>query len=97
MGADGRVPEWSYDDSVIDIGAGMRPQLVGQGKGVHFLLQALTFAETTTARRALRATIALWNGHALSAARRNGFIRIGSFGGQAHVAYTVLGRRASRL
>lgn len=34
MGPDGRVPGWDYDDSAVDVGAGMRPDLTGRGRGV---------------------------------------------------------------
>ncbi|MGI9155640.1 MAG: hypothetical protein ACR2FG_03250 [Marmoricola sp.] len=35
FGADGRVPGWDYDESALDTGGGLRPELVGQGLGRH--------------------------------------------------------------
>jgi RimJ/RimL family protein N-acetyltransferase len=92
MGPDGRVPGWSYDESALDVGAGVRPDLTGQGRGTSFLRRALAFAESRAGGVPLRATIASWNERALKATERNGFARVGSFVNPAGMSFTVLER-----
>lgn len=36
LGKDGQVVGGSYDESCVDVGAGMRPDLVGHGNGAVF-------------------------------------------------------------
>ncbi|MCY7399402.1 MAG: hypothetical protein LH477_00300 [Nocardioides sp.] len=33
FGPDGQVPGWEYDDSALDTGGGLRPELTGQSLG----------------------------------------------------------------
>lgn len=96
IGPDGRVPGWDYDDSALDVGAGMRPDLTGHGRGVAFLEQALRFAETRVGQRSLRATIASWNDRALTAAEGLGFSRVANFSNPGGVRFTVLVRPGGR-
>jgi len=73
FGEDGRVPGFDYDDSAVDVGAGMRPDLTGRGDGARFLTAILAFARDDLGCTNLRATIAAWNERALRAARAAGF------------------------
>lgn len=93
IGPDGRVPGWDYDDSAVDVGAGMRPVLIGQGDGSAFLRQAVRFAQKRVGRRGLRATIASWNARALAAAKGVGFELVGSFERDDGMVFAVLVRR----
>lgn len=92
MGPDGQVPGFDYDDSALDVGAGMRPDLTGQGQGATFLGQALEFAVSTVGPGSLRATIASWNKRALTAARHLGFAPVATFNNPAGRPFVVLVR-----
>jgi len=74
IGIDGQVPGGLYDGSALDIGAGMRPDLVGKQGGGRFLQSVLEFLETETGGGNFRATIASWNERALRAVSAVGFI-----------------------
>ena len=57
LGQDARVPGGSYDDQALDIGLGMRPDLIGQGLGSAFFGAVLAFIPPTP----LRLTVAAFN------------------------------------
>jgi [ribosomal protein S18]-alanine N-acetyltransferase len=61
FGADARVAGYEYPDDALDVGVGMRPDLVGRGLGLQFSRSVLNFARRTYAPEALRATIAMFN------------------------------------
>jgi [ribosomal protein S18]-alanine N-acetyltransferase len=90
LGADGRVPGGSYDDSCVDCGAGMRPDLVGRGSGAAFLREAVSFLRSRSDGKPLRATIASWNERALRAAQQVGFEPRSTFTSPAGTEFTVL-------
>jgi [ribosomal protein S18]-alanine N-acetyltransferase len=73
FGPDARVAGGSYPTDALDIGAGMRPDLVGRGHGRAFLTAILHFAATTYSPRAFTATVAAFNQRALSLCRSVGF------------------------
>lgn len=93
LGSDGRVLGFAYDDSAADIGAGVRPDLIGQGGGVAFLTQAVQAISSRSGARDLRATIASWNVRALEAAKGVGFEEAATFVSSAGVDFTVLVRQ----
>ncbi len=74
IGNDGQVPGGTYDDSALDLGAGMRPDLTGRHGGARFLQGVVEFVESETGGSSLRATIASWNERALRVAEAVGFI-----------------------
>lgn len=43
FGRDGQVPGWEYDDSALDTGGGLRPELTGQGLGRAVISAGLAF------------------------------------------------------
>jgi ribosomal-protein-alanine N-acetyltransferase len=43
FGPDGQVPGWEYDESALDTGGGLRPELVGQGLGRHATTDGRSF------------------------------------------------------
>jgi RimJ/RimL family protein N-acetyltransferase len=90
IGADGRVPGWSYDERAIDVGTGVRPDLTGRGQGWRFIEQALAFVASRTGAMPLRATVAAWNDRARVATERAGFVRVGSFTNPAGMTFVVL-------
>lgn len=93
IGPDGQVGGGSYDESAVDLGAGMRPDLVGQGNGVSFLRAVLTFVESESGRLDLRATIASSNERALRAVRASGFADESTFTDHAGRQFTIMLRR----
>jgi [ribosomal protein S18]-alanine N-acetyltransferase len=87
FGADGRVPGGDYDDSALDTGGGLRPDLTGKGLGREAISTGLEFGRREFAPAAFRVTVASFNERALRVIRGLGFRQVGSF------AATTDGRR----
>lgn len=79
FGTDGQVPGWRYDDSALDTGGGLRPELTGQGLGRPVIAAGLAFGRARFAPVAFRVTVASFNARALHAVESLGFERVGSF------------------
>jgi ribosomal-protein-alanine N-acetyltransferase len=79
FGPDGQVPGWDYDDSALDTGGGLRPELTGQGLGRSVISAGLEFGRARFAPAAFRVTVASFNARALRTVRALGFERVGSF------------------
>ena len=79
FGEDARVPGGSYPDDALDIGAGMRPDLVGRGQGRAFLSAILDFGHMQYGPRAFAATVAAFNQRALALCRSVGFVELCRF------------------
>ena len=79
VGFDGQVPGGIYDESALDVGAGMRPDLTGKHRGSEFLRAVVSFVREQWDGAALRATIASWNTRALRAATNAGFVESARF------------------
>ncbi len=79
FGPDGQVPGWAYDDSALDTGGGLRPELTGQGLGRTVISAGLAFGRTRFAPAAFRVTVASCNVRALHTVASLGFQRVGSF------------------
>ena len=77
LGEDARVPGLPEVDGVLDVGVGMRPDLVGQGRGPEFATTVLDFARDRGATR-LRAVVQDWNTRSLRLVERLGFVRTGT-------------------
>ena len=92
IGTDGQVRVGAYDESAADIGADMRPDLVGRRRGSLFLRSVVDFVESEIGAGNLRATIASWNERALRAARAVGFLRQSTFIRSDGKEFTVLVR-----
>ncbi|MCU0465069.1 MAG: GNAT family N-acetyltransferase [Anaerolineae bacterium] len=89
IGQEARVPGFDYDDSVLDVGAGIRPDLTGLGQGAARISQALVLLRDRYAPSAFRATIAAWNTRAQAAVRHNGFIETARFTNPKGVLFIV--------
>jgi [ribosomal protein S18]-alanine N-acetyltransferase len=74
-GKDATVPNGDYDGRVLEVGWGMRPDLMGQGRGAPFTGAIVAFAEQHYAPEEMGVTIATFNERSQSAARRQGFTR----------------------
>jgi ribosomal-protein-alanine N-acetyltransferase len=80
FGPDGQVAGWEYDDSALDTGGGLRPELTGKGHGRAAISAGLDFGRERFAPAAFRVTVASFNDRALRTVRSLGFERVGSFG-----------------
>jgi [ribosomal protein S18]-alanine N-acetyltransferase len=97
VGQEARVPGLAEADGVLDIGVGMRPDLVGQGLGRAFGTVALEYLRERYGERPLRAVIQSWNERSLRLARNLGFRDAGTHRcvQDGHeVSYTLLVRPA---
>lgn len=92
LGADARVPGLPEAPGVLDIGVGMRPDLVGQGFGPALARTVLAFAADRGATR-LRAVVQDWNERSLRLLARLGFERTGTHP-VGDVTYVVVERAA---
>jgi len=79
FGVDGRVPGWDYDDTALDTGGGLRPDLVGRGLGGAVMKAGLAYGRDLYRPSAFRMTIARFNVRALRVVRALGFVSAGTF------------------
>jgi [ribosomal protein S18]-alanine N-acetyltransferase len=95
FGPDGQVPGGVYDDSALDIGGGLRPDLTGQGRGREAIQTGLDFGQREFDPAAFRVTVATFNIRAQRVVAALGFRTIGSFRASAdRRSYEVLIRPA---
>ena len=98
VGQEARAPGLAEADGVLDVGVGMRPDLVGQGLGRAFGTVALEYLRERYGERPLRAVIQSWNERSLRLARNLGFRDAGTHRcvQDGHeVSYTLLVRPAN--
>jgi RimJ/RimL family protein N-acetyltransferase len=79
FGPDGQVPGWNYDDSALDTGGGLRPELTGRGLGRTVIAAGLAYGRARFAPVAFRVTVASFNSRALHVVESLGFQRVGTF------------------
>jgi RimJ/RimL family protein N-acetyltransferase len=84
LGSAGQVPGGQalglYDDgSLLDIGLGLRPDLVGQSYGLKFLQLCLSFADDRYKPEGFRLSVAAFNKRAISVYRKAGFVKVAGF------------------
>jgi [ribosomal protein S18]-alanine N-acetyltransferase len=79
FGPDGRVPGGDYDDSALDTGGGLRPDLTGRGLGRAVVAAGLDHGRRLFAPAAFRVTVALFNTRALRTVESLGFERVAAF------------------
>ena len=84
FGPDGQVPGGDYDDSALDTGGGLRPDLTGHGLGREAIRTGLDFGQRLFHPAAFRVTIATFNIRAQRVVTTLGFRRAGSFTALAH-------------
>ena len=85
LGADARVPGLGEAAGVLDVGVGMRPDLVGRGSGARFAAEFLDFAAGRAAGDPaggsvdrFRVVVKDWNARSLRLVERLGFVRTGT-------------------
>jgi ribosomal-protein-alanine N-acetyltransferase len=79
FGPDGQVPGGTYDDSALDTGGGLRPELIGRGLGRAVVAAGLGFGRERFAPGAFRVTVASFNTRALRVVTSLGFRPVESF------------------
>ncbi|MEP7022871.1 MAG: GNAT family N-acetyltransferase [Actinomycetota bacterium] len=95
FGLDGRVPGGEYDDSALDTGGGLRPDLTGRGLGREAIQTGVDFGQRQFAPQAFRVTIASFNLRAQRVVTALGFRRIGSLRATTDgTSYEILTRPA---
>lgn len=98
FGPDGQVPGGIYDDSALDTGGGLRPDLTGQGKGREAVQTGLDFGRQQFAPEAFRVTVAAFNIRAQRVVAALGFRTTGRFRASADGrSYEMLIRPESGL
>jgi ribosomal-protein-alanine N-acetyltransferase len=98
LGPDGQVPGGIYDDSALDTGGGLRPDLTGQGKGREAVQTGLDFGRQQFAPEAFRVTVATFNIRAQRVVAALGFRHVGRFRASADGrSYEMLIRPESGL
>jgi ribosomal-protein-alanine N-acetyltransferase len=73
FGLDAQVPGGDYGVDALDVGLGVRPDLIGQGRGFRYVEAVLSFAQHTFAPGALRVTVAEFNQRARRVWQKAGF------------------------
>jgi ribosomal-protein-alanine N-acetyltransferase len=79
FGSDGQVPGGVYDESALDTGGGLRPELTGKGLGREAIQTGLAFGRDRFSPPAFRVTIAAFNVRAQRVAVALGFRKVSSF------------------
>jgi [ribosomal protein S18]-alanine N-acetyltransferase len=80
VGAEARVPGVEEDVGTIDVGYGMRPDLIGQGRGREFVGAVLTYAAAGQSSPRLRMSILRWNERSRRVVEAHGFHLVGQVG-----------------
>lgn len=73
FGSDGQVPGGDYSAEALDIGMGIRPDLVGQGRGKQYAQAVLRYGANQYRVQDLRVTIAEFNKRAQRVWEQLGF------------------------
>lgn len=79
FGSDGQVPGGSYRDQALDIGMGIRPDRIGQGRGSSYARAVADYGVQCYQMTQLRVTIATFNQRAQRVWRSLGFEPIETF------------------
>jgi [ribosomal protein S18]-alanine N-acetyltransferase len=82
FGVEARVPGVEEDPGTIDVGYGMRPDLIGQGRGREFVGAILAYVVAGDPTARLRMSILHWNERSRRVAEAHGFRfveRVGEF------------------
>ena len=78
-GPDGQVPGWDYDETALDTGGSLHPDLVGRGLGRHAIAAGLAHGREHHAPPAFRVTVATFNTRALRVVESLGFAEVARF------------------
>jgi [ribosomal protein S18]-alanine N-acetyltransferase len=78
LGPEARVPGLAAEPGIVDIGAGMRPDLVGTRLGTEFGPAVLGHIRALAGEATLRAVVQSWNERSLRLCARLGFRAVGT-------------------
>jgi RimJ/RimL family protein N-acetyltransferase len=90
-GVEARVPGVEEESGMVDVGYGMRPELVGRGLGREFVGAVVAHAAEANPSARLRMSILRWNDRSRRVAEAHGFRVVGRAG-----EFDVLVREATR-
>jgi ribosomal-protein-alanine N-acetyltransferase len=91
FGPDGQVPGGTYDDTALDTGGGLRPDLTGRGMGRTAIQVGIDYAWATFDTARLRVTVWAENERALKVVRALGFEAVDRFKATTtHEDYLIL-------
>jgi ribosomal-protein-alanine N-acetyltransferase len=79
FGSDGQVPGGEYSSEALDIGMGIRPDLVGQGRGRQYAQAGVRYGTSQYGAQRLRVTIAEFNKRAQRVWEQLGFEQVEKF------------------
>lgn len=79
FGSDGQVPGGDYSAEALDIGMGIRPDLVGQGRGKQYAQAVARYGANQYGAQQLRVTIAEFNKPAQRVWEQLGFEQVEKF------------------
>jgi ribosomal-protein-alanine N-acetyltransferase len=79
-GVEARVPGVEEEPGTVDVGYGMRPELVGRGLGREFVGAVLAHAAEAYPGERLRMSILRWNERSRRVAEAHGFRAVGQAG-----------------
>lgn len=77
-GVEARVPGLDEEPGVLDLGVGMRPDLVGAGNGPTFAAAVIRHLRTHTNATSVRAVVQSWNERSIRLSRGLGLEPVGS-------------------
>ena len=79
FGLDGQVPGGDYSAEALDIGIGIRPDLVGHGRGKQYAQAVVRYGVNQYGAQRLRVTIAKFNKRAQRVWKQLGFEQVEKF------------------
>ena len=95
FGADAQVPGGDYAEDALDVGWGLRPDLVGQGRGAAYVAAILEFARQTFAPAQFRTTVAEFNIRSRRVCEKAGFQQVQRFSASTDgMSFVILTRDA---
>jgi ribosomal-protein-alanine N-acetyltransferase len=93
VGAEARVPGVEEEPGTVDVGYGMRPELIGQGRGREFVGAVIAHVADAHPAARLRMSILGWNARSRHVAVAHGF-RVADRAGEFDVLVREARRRA---
>ena len=90
FGLDARVSEQVEEPGTLDVGCGVRPDLVSRGIATAFVPDLVEFARRQWAPARLRAAVASFNERSLRLCRSAGFVAVREFPGPGERPFTEL-------
>lgn len=90
FGPGARVPGYAYDGRFLDMGLGMRPDLVRKGLGLEFVRLGMAAARDRFGERPLRLSVAAFNRGAMAVYGRAGFELSDAFVSPTGVSFYVM-------